>query len=81
MFAKKLQNGHDKLRVPQFNEKIKGRKVKNNGIEVIKILQFCKNLYHLGLLLRQRVFFFTRILPGPYQNSGTKIQGPKFRVF
>ena len=31
MFDKKLQNGLEKLRV---NKKIRGRKVKNNGIEV-----------------------------------------------
>jgi len=34
MFAKKLQNGLEKLRVQRFNKKIRGRKVKNNGIEV-----------------------------------------------
>ena len=34
MFAKKLQNGIEKCRVQQFNKKIRGRKVKNNGIEV-----------------------------------------------
>ena len=34
MFAKKLQNGLEKLRVQRFNKKIRGQKVKNNGIEV-----------------------------------------------
>ena len=33
MFAKKLQNGFEKFR-QRFNKKIRGQKVKNNGIEV-----------------------------------------------
>ena len=36
MYAKTLHVGVDRLEVPQINKKIRGRKVKNNGIEVIK---------------------------------------------
>ena len=34
MFAKKLQNGFEKLRVQRFNKKPREQKAKNNGIEV-----------------------------------------------
>ena len=34
MFAKKLQNGYEKLRVQRFNKKLREQKAKNNGIEV-----------------------------------------------
>jgi hypothetical protein len=36
MYSKKLHVGVDRLEVSKFNKKIRGRKVKNNGIEVIK---------------------------------------------
>ena len=36
MYAKTLHVGVDKLEVSKFNEKIRGQKVKNNGMEVIK---------------------------------------------
>ena len=36
MYAKTSQVGVERLEVPQINEKIGGRKVKNNGIEVIE---------------------------------------------
>ena len=46
MFAKKLQNGHEKLKVHRFNKKIRGRKVKNNGIEVSN---FAASLYKVTM--------------------------------
>ena len=46
MFAKKLQNGLEKLRVQQVNKKIGGRKVKNNGIEVSN---FTASLYKVTM--------------------------------
>ena len=36
MFTKQLQNGLDKVKDPQFNEKMREGKVKNKDIEVIK---------------------------------------------
>ena len=36
MYAKKLQFGDNSLKAPQFNEKIRVGKVKNDGIEIIK---------------------------------------------
>ena len=46
MFAKKLQNGLEKLRVQRVNKKIGGRKVKNNGIEVSN---FAASLYKVTM--------------------------------